>query len=253
MYEQAFKKLGFRTEEASAYAALLRLGTQPASVIARHLEKKRTTVRVYLENLVQKGFARFHWKGSTQYFTAEKPEDALDSLHHKREKAAQELEKNIRAFSAVIPELTGITRQDVSLPKITFYEGTQNLKKMYKDILTSKTEVLCLSSIEDLLDLFGKQYDRWFVKKRAQKRIPLRYLAKDSPMEVQESKKDQKFLRQSRHFPSISFGITNEINIYDGKVSMITVKHEKIGLLIQSNEMYRSMKMVFELLWKAGR
>ncbi|MEK9133124.1 MAG: helix-turn-helix domain-containing protein [Patescibacteria group bacterium] len=252
-YENALKNLGFSSDEADVYKGLLQLGTQPASIIARHLGKKRTTVRVYLEHLVKEGFARFHWKGSTQYFTAEKPEEALESLHQNKARMVKEFNQNIRAFSAAIPELTSITRQDVPLPKITFYEGAQNLKKMYLNILTSKTEVLALSSIEDLLDLFGKQYDKWFVKKRAQKRIPLRYIAKESPVEKQEEKKDPKFLRKSRHFPAGSFDISNEINIYDGKVSIITLKNEKIGLLIQSDEIYRSMKILFELLWKTAR
>ena len=49
------------------------------------------------------------------------------------------------------------------------------------------------------------------------------------------------------------FSFANEINIYDGKVSIITLKNEKIGLLIQSQEIYHSMKVIFELLWKMGK
>lgn len=252
-YENVLKNLGFSSDEAEVYKGLLQLGTQPASIVARHLGKKRTTVRVYLEHLVKEGFARFHWKGGAQYFTAEKPEEALESLRQNKIKMMKEFDANIGAFSAVIPELASLTRQNVPLPKISFYEGAQNLKKMYLDILTSKTEVLCLSSIEDLLDLFGKQYDQWFVRKRAKKRIPLRYIAKASSAEKLESKKDSKYLRRSRHFSSISFDISNEINIYDGKVSIITLKNERIGLLIQSDEIYRSMKILFELLWKTAR
>lgn len=253
MYAEVLKNLGWSSEEVDVYIALLRLGTQPASVIARTLGKKRTTVRVYLEHLTKEGFLRFHWKGRTQYFTAEKPEQALDSLKYNKNKLIQQVDKNIRAFSAVLPELTSIVRHDVNIPKVTYYEGIHDLKRMYVDSLTSKTEILCLSSVEDLWYLFGKQYDQWYVKKRIKRKIPVRYIAKDTLFEKQETKKDKKYLRQSRHLPAKLFDISNEINIYDGKVSIITLKNEKIGVLIQSQEIYHSMKVMFEALWKTAR
>lgn len=51
----------------------------------------------------------------------------------------------MRAFGAIIPELSGIIREDVYMPKVMFYKGISQLKRMYTDSLTSKTEVLCLS------------------------------------------------------------------------------------------------------------
>lgn len=234
------------------YTALLRLGTQPASVIARTLNKKRTTVRVHLERLVKEGFVRFLWKGKTQYFTAEKLEDALDALHNSKNKIIHTWEQNIHLFSEVLPELTSLIRRDVNIPKVTYFEGTHDLKRMYVDSLNSKTEILCLSSVEDLWDLFGKQYDNWYVKKRTKRKIPVRYLAKDTALERQETKKDKRYLRESRHLPAKIFDISNEINIYDGKVSIITLKNEKIGVLIQSQEIYHSMKVMFEALWRTA-
>lgn len=253
MYEKALKNLGWSEEEVDVYTSLLQLGTQPASVIARQLNKKRTTVRVYLEQLVAKGFARFHWRGKAQYFTAKKPDEVLESLQQNKKKSLEQWDENIKSFSSVIPELTAIVRQDVDLPKVTYYEGTDELKRMYLDSLSSKTEILCLSSVQDLLDLFGKEYDRWYVNKRVKRGIFVRYLAKDTPLERKESKKDKKCLRSSRHLPEELFKIVNEINIYDGKVSIITLKNEKIGILIRSQEIYYSMKVIFEALWKSAR
>lgn len=252
MYENVLKNLGWSREEIDVYVSLLKLGTQPASIVARQLDKKRTTVRVYLENLAKEGFVRFYWKGKTQYFTAEKPDEALAALRHNKTKVVEQWDEHIRSFSAVLPELTSIVRQDVNVPKITYYEGIHDLKRMYVDTLSSKTEILCLSSMEDLWDLFGKKYDQWYVKKRVNYGISVRYLAKDTTIERQEARKDKKYLRQSRHLPVKSFDISNEINIYDGKVSIITLKNEKIGVLIQSKEIYHSMKVMFEALWKTG-
>jgi sugar-specific transcriptional regulator TrmB len=253
MYQNVLKKLGFSSEEIDVYTSLLHLGTQPASVVARNLNKKRTTVRVYLEQLTKEGFVRFTWKGTTQYFTAAKPEDILETLKHKKVKVSEKWDENIRAFSAILPELTSIVCQDLNIPKVTYYEGIQDLKRMYTDSLTSKTEVLSLSSVEDLWELFGKQYDQWYVKKRIKQKITVRYIAKSTAVEKLEAKKDKKYLRESRHLPAKLFDISNEINIYDGKVSIITLKNEKIGILIQSQEIYHTMKVMFEALWSSGK
>ncbi|MEK7524263.1 MAG: helix-turn-helix domain-containing protein [Patescibacteria group bacterium] len=252
MYENVLKNLGWSAEEVDVYTTLLHLGTQPASIVARHLNKKRTTIRVYLEQLVKKGFVRYTWRGKAQYFTAKKPDESLESLQHHKAKAIQSWDNDIRAFSGIVPELTSIVRQDVNIPKVTYYEGIHELKRMYIDSLTSNTEILCLSSVEDLWDLFGKEYDHWYVTKRTKRGIPVRYIAKDTPLERKETKKDKKYLRQSRHFPVNIFDISNEINIYDGKVSIITLKNEKMGVLIQSQEIYHSMKVMFEILWQTA-
>ncbi len=252
MYENVLKNLGWSPEEIEVYATLLSLGTQPASIIAHQLKRKRTTVRVYLEQLVKKGFVRFTWRGKTQYFTAKKPDESLESLQSNKIQTMKKWDENIRAFSSILPELTSIARHDINLPKVTYYEGIHELKRMYIDSLTSKTEILCLSSVEDLWDLFGKAYDQWYVTKRMKRHIPVRYLAKDTVLERHEAKKDKKYLRQSRHLPADVFDISNEINIYDGKVSIITLKNEKIGILIQSQEIYHSMKAMFEALWRTA-
>lgn len=251
-YQNVLKNLGCKPDEIDVYITLLQLGTQPASVVARTLDKKRTTVRVYLEHLAKEGFVRFHWKGKTQYFTAEKPTETLETLRHNKTKTAERWDENIRAFSTILPELTSIIRQDVNIPKVTYYEGIHDLKRMYIDTLSSKTEILCLSSVEDLWDLFGKKYDQWYVNKRMKNGISVRYIAKDTPIERQETKKDKEYLRQSRHLPPKLFDISNEINIYDGKVSIITLKNEKIGILIENKEIYHSMKIMFEILWKTA-
>lgn len=252
MYQNVLKNLGCSPEEVDVYTTLLRLGTQPASVIAHNIDKKRTTTRVYLENLAKEGFVRFHWKSRTQYFTAQKPEELLETLHHNKIKMTERWDENIRAFSAILPELSSIVRQDLNIPKVTYYEGIYDLRRMYIDTLKSKTEILCLSSIEDLWDLFGKQYDQWYVKRRIKSGIYLRYIAKNTLIERLEAQKDQKYLRKSRHLPAKLFDISNEINIYDGRVSIITLKNERIGVLIESKEIYNSMKVMFEILWKTA-
>ncbi|QQR83569.1 hypothetical protein IPJ72_07380 [Candidatus Peregrinibacteria bacterium] len=252
MYQSVLQKMGLSADEVSLYVALLRMGPQPASVVARHLHHNRTTVLHQLKELVQQGFVQANWRGRTQYFTAKSPDTILDVLSEKKRSTVQQIEETMQQFSAIMPELNTLARTDVRLPKVTLYEGTDELKHMYKDTLTSDTEILCLSSVKDLWDLFGEQYDQWYVNKRVKSNIPVRYLAQDNPIERDEMKKNSRLLRESRLIKASLFSIANEINIYDGKVSIITLKNERIGILIDSQEVYQSMKVIFEMLWQQG-
>lgn len=249
MFQNTLAQIGLKPPEIETYTTLLKLGGQPASVIAKKLKVPRTTMRVYLEHLNKKGFVKVSWKGRVQIFNPEKPKQVLENLKQQKIESIEDMDQNMRAFSAVMPELSSLVGESRFLPKVTFYEGTNQLKQMYKDSLTSKTEILCLSSIEDLWDLFGKEYDAWYVKKRAKNQIPLRYIAHDSPAEREEIKKNKGHLRESKLLPKGLMDFSNEINIYDNKVSIITLKTEKIGLLIESKEIYQSMKSIFEALW----
>lgn len=253
MINQTLKQIGLSDDEVDTYLCLLKLGAQPASTIARSNNKKRTTVRGHLEKLKKIGLARMYWKGKTQYFVPEKLENCILNLKAKKTIQLQEWDKNIKSFKEIIPELLNFVRPEPIIPKITYYEGIEDLKNMYKDSLSSKTEILCLSSIDDLIELFGLKYDTWYVKKRVKNKIPLRYIAKSSKSEIEETKKDKDLLRKSKHISNKIFDISNEINIYDGKVSIITLKNEKIGVIIQSKEIYNTMKIIFETLWQQAK
>lgn len=253
IYETVLQNMGLNVHEARAYVTLLHLGALPASTVAKNLKLKRTTVRVYLEHLVKLGFLKATSKGRTQFFSAEKPQQVLQALKTQKDNAMEEWGRKMRDFSSIIPELTGIVRKDAYFPRVTFYEGTDQLKRMYTDSLSSKTEILCLSKVEDMWDLFGKDYDQWYVKKRVKSKIPVRYIATDTPVEREERKKDKYFLRESRLIPTNLLDISNEMNIYDDKVSIITLKEEKIGVLIQSKEIVHSMKVIFDNLWRLGK
>jgi len=250
MLQKVLSQFGLKNSEIDTYTTLLKIGSQPASIIAKKLNKPRTTTTVYLTKLKQEGFIKVIWKGRTQYYVPENPKKILQNLQENKIRSMEKMDMGVRAFSTIIPELSAMMRNDYIVPKVTFYEGTNELKQMYKDTLTSKTDIQCFSSVTDLWDLFGKEYDSWYVKKRAKNQIPLMYLAKDTPTERSETKKDKKLFRQSKLLPPELFDITNEINIYDNKVSFITLKEEKIGVLIESKEIYHTMKTIFQMLWR---
>lgn len=63
-----FESLGFTHKEASIYLALYKLGTQPASVIAKYVDIERTYVYKVLTNLAQKNIVSITERNGVKHF-----------------------------------------------------------------------------------------------------------------------------------------------------------------------------------------
>ena len=50
--------------------------------------------------------------------------------------------------------------------------------------------------------------------------------------------------------PTEQFAFTNEINIYDDKVAIISFKEELIGMIIESHEISESQRAIFNNCWQ---
>jgi len=49
------------------------------------------------------------------------------------------------------------------------------------------------------------------------------------------------------------FDFTNEINIYDDKVAIISFKNELIGMIIESTEIANSQRAIFNMCWQFSK
>ena len=56
-------------------------------------------------------------------------------------------------------------------------------------------------------------------------------------------------LRQTLMIPKNKFSITNEINIYQDKVAIISLGEEKVGVIIKSKQIADTQRAIFNLLW----
>ena len=65
-------------------------------------------------------------------------------------------------------------------------------------------------------------------------------------MELAEHNKEEK--REVAFVPADIYGFSPEINIYDNKV-MIASWREKLGIIIESEEIADAMKKIYELAW----
>jgi len=229
--------LGLTDKEAKVYLAAIETGTQAVAKIAQAADINRVTTYDILEKLKQRGLVSYFTKKKIRYFTATKPETLLEEF----EKRTNDLRISLPKFK----RLTGETNH----PRVRYFEGLEGIKAIYADTLTAKSEILNFSNSEEIRKQWPN-YDKEYVAKRAKKKIYLRGICPQDDASETVHSEDKKYHREMKLVPSDQFYFTNEINIYDDKVAIISFKDELIGMIIESPEIASTQRAIFNNCWE---
>ncbi|MFH1218266.1 MAG: helix-turn-helix domain-containing protein [Candidatus Peregrinibacteria bacterium] len=234
---QILKSLGLNEKESRIYLSCCELSTAEVSKIARKAKLNRVTTYDILEKLKQKGLVSYHIKKKIKYFSPTTPETLLE-----------EFEKRTNDLRVALPKFKRLTGE-IHHPRVRYFEGIEGIKAIYADTLSSKTEILNFSNSAEIREQWPT-YDKDYVSARAKKRIFLKGISpKDKAGEIVQTE-DEKYYRKILLVPTSQFNFTNEINIYDDKVSIISFKDELIGMIIESVEIANSQRAIFHMCWQ---
>src|SRR3989338_2707341 len=239
--------VGLKPKEADVYLAILALGQGTASKIARKAHVARTTVYEILSLLFDKGLVTLTGKEPKQEYMAESPENLRVYIESELGKIQTDLED---AKNILIPQLKSIHNVG-SRPKVMFYEGEEGLKKVYEDTLTSHEEIRAYATYDDMQKALPGYFPEYFYR-RAGKGIPIKAIFPFTKAGVELSGFNEAQKRETAMVPADKYYFSPEINIYDNKV-MIASWKEKLGIIIESNEIADAMKKVFELSWAEAK
>ena len=240
-------EVGFSNKESEVYLAILVLGRGTASKIARQAGILRTTSYEILSSLFNKGLVTLSGREPKQEYVSESPEKLKMYIISELERKQKELKQ---AETVLIPQLKSIHNLD-NRPKVMFYEGTEGMEQVYEDTLTSSEPIRAYASVGDMhVGLPG--YFPGYYKRRTEKGIAIRAILPDTEAGIERKSFDGKEMRESALVPKEKFMFSPEINIYDNKV-MIASWREKLGIIIESNEIADAMKKIYELAWAEAK
>lgn len=249
MLRTILKSFQLTEKEIKVFTKVLEAGAQPASYIARVCEMPRNTVRSMLDALVKKGLMVKTNRANTQYYMTEKKENLVRALKLKRMQTEEEFNNQIVLLEQYGDELSS-RHWAASRPRITFYEGLNGLEKVYEDTLTSKEGLRSWASFDPLMQIKPEYFKNYF-KRRAQKKVAMKSIHPDTPDAQEGQKRDAQELRQSALVPANKFNWLPEIQVYDNKIN-ITSWSEKLGIIIESQEIADAMKVIFDLSFEAA-
>ncbi len=257
MLKSILQKIGLTDKDSEVYLACLELGTQPASVIAKKAGLKRPTTYLILEGLQKKGLVSEYTGSNVKYFTAVSPEYLLNYVEKKR----RDLNSHQRELEQFLPQFQSLSNPYSLSPKVKFYEGMDGIERVMNDTLTSSGRLLCYSTMDAWFSRPDtKEYILWYGKRRVkEKKIPLYGICTDTPAsrkyldEEYIDVANENQLTHIRWLPKTIQDFSNEINIYDNKVSIACLgKNELLGVLIESESIAQTQKSIFDATWLAA-
>jgi HTH-type transcriptional regulator, sugar sensing transcriptional regulator len=236
------KEFGLDDKKARVYLAILELGQAKAHQIAHKAAVSRPTAYDILEKLADQGLVGAYDKHKIRYYIANNPE-----------KIKRKLQEKERAFDQILPQLKSTFNVLKGKPKISFYEGIEGIKTVFEDTIAAKNKQLCgILSMYDLFKIPGKKFMDDYVKRRLKLGYRLQ-VVRSRPKEVLETwPTSVEDLRQLRYAPDpMVFEMT--MYIYDNKVGLISTLKENFGMIIESEEYAKTMRMMFEALWQISQ
>jgi sugar-specific transcriptional regulator TrmB len=243
MLYKRLQNAGLNENEAKIYLAALELGQTSVGRIAKKAGIKRTTVYLSLENLMHRGLVSAIKNGGKLNYYAEDPRNLERIMEEKKQNIAR-----------LIPELLAFTNLIDKKPEIRYFEGEDGMKEVLKDSLEYPGTEICMLFSESYISDFGDEFFfQYYRPERVARKISSRALLPDNAQMRQLAARDQYDLRQSRLIPSDLFKIKIEIMIYSGRKVSIVSYVEKFALIIESQQIYESLKSIFETIWVGAK
>jgi sugar-specific transcriptional regulator TrmB len=243
---KSLDSFGLSKKEGSVYLAILELGRGTVTQISRKANINRTSGYDILDSLAHQGLVRVSGKEPKQEYVAESPDNIVSLL----EKRLEETQRSIEAAKELVPQLKSMHRVE-DRPQIKFYEGTDGLRQVYEDTLTSGESIRAYATVDDMHKGLPNYFPEYY-KRRAGKGIAIRAIVPQTEAGKERARHDAEEKREIAFVPADKYYFSPEINIYDNKV-MIASWREKLGIIIESSEIADAMKKIYELAWTEAK
>jgi len=231
--------LGLKSQEAKVYLACLKLGQSTVGKIADEAGVQRTFVYDILKDLHAKGIVSSILLRGKMHFSA---------ISVEKFKLVQQ--EKFRRFEVLIPEIKALEVSVGDRPRVQFYEGIDGVFAALNDTLNLPvgSELLAYATGTGLYEQEKERSDE-YLKQRIKRKIFARSIAPDTLGTRVFTNKNKEQLRETRLVPADKFNFTNEIDIYGNKVAIMSVQGEFLAVIIESESVARTQRMIFELAW----
>lgn len=243
MLKTILKNYWFSYKEASIYLASLELWNSIASSISRKSWENRVTTYTILKEFKKRWIINEITKDWVKYFSAISPKDLIRAEERKIEKL-----KNI------LPELMAISNIHNNKTKVYFYEWVEKLKTLFKQIVDEwesmnepfLTFVWTLEINEKMKDFLENE----FVEYRMKQKTKTRAIIADKNSRYAKYHEDK---HDTLVINDPVFEMWNEIVLYwNWKIWVLSYFEKEVyWLVIESKVLYKWLKSMFNLIWKA--
>ncbi|MBY0537874.1 hypothetical protein K2P47_00560 [Patescibacteria group bacterium] len=243
----ALRRLDLSDFQQTIYLSLLTEGKAPARILAARTGMTRPSVYDQLKSLIALNLVvELDIDGKAEFAAADiKYLDAL--LEDKIDRLNQS-----RAFlSEALPSLADSLH--TVTPKLRFFEGSDGVKQLLKDIMWHDTTTLQVIWPEQKMNqVFDELFLKWFDERRLKRQLTIESVWVSNAKKVSDTlftsgAHDARRVLQKEK--NIAMGTI----IYDSKVAFISSHAEAFGFIVESNEFAQSEREKFGALWQLAQ
>jgi sugar-specific transcriptional regulator TrmB len=246
MYELTLEKAGLTLDQAAVYEVLLKNGPLPAGEVSKRAELKRGLTYKVLDELVALGLVAKNSKQKVLRFEATHPL-RLKELAEQKEQAARVAQE---ALGGIIGNLTSDFNLISGRPGVRYYEGDAAIRILADDTLVSGNEVLTYLDYK-YMDTYLPKENARYIAERVKKGIHKRIIGPDTEYVRSIKTTLEKNLVSMRLIPADAAPFTSIVQIYDQKVSFLSLTEtRRIGVIIDDPYISTMHRTLFESLWK---
>lgn len=245
---QALTDIGLSDKEVEIYLSALKLGSQPASVIAKEGVINRTTAYVILKSLLDKGLMSKYMRGDVWYYSATQPENLLIYVERKK----KELDFAKKQLENVVPDLKTAMQFAHEGASVKLFEGLDGMKAIYDETLRVQEPIS-----EYLFDYncdLQKMWDFWdvYIARRNALKIPIRLIVSESSVGINLKRRDSGEFRETRVVPRDRFPLGNNlIMIFGDYYAYCSYADGKFyGALIKDRYLSAMELSIFDFIWE---
>ena len=234
-------KIGLDKKEAQLYLCLLELGETNIARISKKSGISRTTCYDIIESLKEKGLISIIVKKAKIFYFAEDPR-----------KLERQLDEKKHILKSILPQLLSVANLIDKKPTIRYFEGIEGIKDVFRDTLNYPDQETLAWVSDEAVEHFDIDWLwNFYVIKRVENKIWQRAISPDVSYLHNVKTFDQVHLRQTRLVSPKEFPFEVEINLYSHDRIGIMSFREQFGLIIESKQIYTTLKSIFEAHWES--
>lgn len=234
--EKTLKNYGLSEKQAKIYLACLELGSASVQKISQKTGLARSTCYEVLESLKELSLVSTFQKKKVKYFSAEEPQKVISSAKDK-----------VDLLEQALPQLRALYGQAKNQPTVRLYQGKIGMKLILEEVLKEAKEILVFSSADDLFATLDFYPD--FVKWRIKQKIPAKVILRESALAKERQRLGPQELREVKIIPA-DYDYHGLIYIWGKKIAMFSFKKDLAALVIESEELAKVQKAMFDNLWE---
>lgn len=251
---EKIQSIGLSNKESLVYIYILENGGAYPSAIAESTKINRSTVYKILIDLSVKGIINEVTKGKKLFYQVENPKKILRYKKDQLNLVNEQYEKLEKA----LPALEGLYAAQEGKPKITYYEGLDGIREVYRDHFDNeeKYEMLAFGDTATVKEFFAGKFGKEYVHAKEKNKIVTRGIVPDTDSDKSYNKDvykgvSKKYHPQLKHISKDIFPWKGDVTVYGtNKVSIIDHEQNKwLGLIIEDRTIHNMLKMIFELAW----